>query len=280
MSSFTVADNEAGHRIDSVLADRYSDHSRSYWSKAINRNYVTLNNKSIKSGYKVNYGDSITIQIPESTREIIEVPVVYEDKNVVVIDKPAGLLVHDAGNFDQEFTVLDFISEKFTGDDGRSGIVHRLDRTTSGVMVVAKNDKVATALQLQFAERSVKKEYLAICSGSVSQPKAVIDLPIERNPKTPNTFRVGVNGKPSSTTYEVIEKHNDLNKVLLKPKSGRTHQLRVHLSYIGLPILGDELYGGRKASRVMLHAYKLTIQLPNGGERTFTTEPPKDFGYE
>lgn len=280
MSSFIVEESEAGKRLDSVLAERYGEYSRSFWSKAIARKHVRLNDKIVKSGYKVNAGDNVIIQIPKTKKESVDIPIIYEDDDLVVIDKPAGLLVHDAGNFDQEFTVVDFISRKFIGDDERMGIVHRLDRTTSGVMVCAKNDQVATELQLQFADRTIQKEYLAICSGSASEPKAIIDLPIERNPKAPHTFRVGANGKPSSTTYEVIEEHDDLKKLLLAPKTGRTHQLRVHLAYIGLPILGDKLYGGRKASRVMLHAHKLILRLPSGQQKSFTAELPEGFGYE
>ncbi len=280
MSSFTIKDSEAGKRIDSVLADRFSEYSRSYWSKAIDRKYVKLNGQPVKGSQKVSLSDQVIIQVPNTNKKPIEIPIIYEDDDLLIIDKPVGLLVHDTGNFDQEFTVADFMNDRFLGSDERKGIVHRLDRTTSGVMVVAKNDKVATDLQLQFSDRSVLKEYLAICGGSASQSKAVIDLPIERNPKAPNSFRVGVNGKPSSTTYEVIETQGNLNKILLKPKTGRTHQLRVHLAYLGMPILGDELYGGKKASRVMLHAYKLTIRLPSGSQQTFTSDPPKEFGYE
>ena len=281
MNSFKVKKSEVGKRLDLVLSERYGGKSRSYWSKAITKKHVTVNSDPVKSGHKLAQNDRVIIQIPESVKKPIDVPIIYEDDSVVVIDKPEGLLVHDKDNFSNEFTVVDFMADKYTGKDSRrNGVVHRLDRTTSGVMICAKNDEVATELQTQFADRSVEKKYLSICSGHAKQEEAIIDLPIERNPKEPIKFRVHANGKPSSTKFRVIEEHRDLTKLELVPRTGRTHQLRVHLAYIGMPILGDEMYGGKPARRVMLHAHKLVIGIPGVGRKEFISEPPEDFGYE
>jgi 23S rRNA pseudouridine1911/1915/1917 synthase len=159
----------------------------------------------------------------------------------------------------------------------RAGIVHRLDRATSGIMICAKTPEAMSWLQKQFSLRKVKKIYMAIVSGTPAQPEAIIDMPIERNPKKPQTFRAGPNGKSAVTVYKVLEANQNLSLLELKPTTGRTHQLRVHLKQLNLPILGDSLYEGAKADRLYLHAFSLEITLLNKQRMVFNAPLPPDF---
>jgi RluA family pseudouridine synthase len=161
-----------------------------------------------------------------------------------------------------------------TGD--RAGIVHRLDRATSGVMICAKHPAALKLLQKQFENRTAKKTYLAVVSGIVTPDEAIINLPIERNPKAPATFRVGASGKDAQTRYEVVKFGIGKTLLELHPATGRTHQLRVHLAHISHPILGDPLYG-KSDARLYLHSRQLSLTLPNGTKKTFTSPAPTSF---
>lgn len=237
-------------RLDHYLAQKHPDLSRGFLQKLINTGQVLVNGYEQKSGYLVKSTDKIKIlydmasigKIPS-----IDLPIIYEDDNVLVVDKPSGVLSHALTKFHNEPSVASFLRQKLgaTNDDPRFGIVHRLDRLTSGVMVCAKNHETMKHLQKQFADRKVEKTYTAIVSGIPKLEAAILDWPIERNPKMPARFRVGANGKPSQTQYKLI-KHNETHSQLeLKPLTGRTHQLRVHLAHLGNPIIGDELYDGQ-----------------------------------
>ncbi len=226
--------------------------------------------------------DEVTVHVPEATDySTHELPVIYEDDDVIVINKPSGVLTHSKGAVNEEFTVADFVRGKMTEpeDTNRPGIVHRLDRATSGVIIAAKHSAAKHHLQKQFQDRKAKKEYIAITRGVPKHPVAAIDLPIERNPKEPSKFRVGSNGKSAHTEYEVLAHNDRISVISLKPTTGRTHQLRVHLEYLGTPIAGDDVYGGGKSSigRLALHARSLEITLPGGQRQTFVAEPPTDF---
>jgi 23S rRNA pseudouridine1911/1915/1917 synthase len=159
----------------------------------------------------------------------------------------------------------------------RAGIVHRLDRATSGVLICAKTPEALRWLQRQFSQRRTKKTYYAVVVGQMKEPEAIIDMPLERNPKAPATFRVHANGKHAVTAYKVIEASEAFTLLELNPETGRTHQLRVHLSHLGHPIVGDTLYGGPEAKRMMLHAYRLELTLPNRERKVFTVPVPKSF---
>ena len=159
----------------------------------------------------------------------------------------------------------------------RAGIVHRLDRGTSGVMIAAKTTEASSWLQKQFAQRRVKKVYVAVVHGSLEPEHAIIEMPIERNPKKPQTFRVGSNGKPAITEYTVVSSTDKLSLLELKPTTGRTHQLRVHLSEVGHPIVGDTFYGGLEGKRLYLHAKSLEITLPNRQRKVFVAPEPVEF---
>ena len=178
----------------------------------------------------------------------------------------------------EEFSVASFFADKSTyhADTNRPGIVHRLDRATSGILIGAKNDEAGSLLGKQFSTRKVKKTYHAVVDGTPKEPKAVIDLPIERNPKAPSTFRVGPNGKLATTEYEVIKSSSKYSMVSLKPTTGRTHQLRVHMAYLNTPIHGDTIYG-KQADRLYLHAKSLEITLPGGERRIFEAPVPLEF---
>jgi 23S rRNA pseudouridine1911/1915/1917 synthase len=159
----------------------------------------------------------------------------------------------------------------------RAGIVHRLDRATSGVMICAKTPEATAWLQKQFSPRKVTKHYVAIVEGTIEPEEAIIDIPIGRNPKEPSTFRADINGKPATTHYKVLKTHNNHSLIGLKPETGRTHQLRVHLNYLNHPIVGDTLYGGAKADRMYLHAQSLDIVLPSKELQHFEAPLPKIF---
>lgn len=270
-------------RLDQYVAQYWPEYSRSVWQKYIEAGFVQVNHTVEVSPKKLlGEDDEVQVNIPEAIDySSHELPIIFENDDVIVINKPAGVLTHSKGAVNEEFTVADFVRGRMSEVDAtnRPGIVHRLDRATSGIIIAAKHSAAKHHLQKQFQDRKAKKDYIAITRGVPKHLTAVIDIPIERNPKEPSQFRVGTNGKSAQTKYEVIG-HNDHFAVLaLKPTTGRTHQLRVHLEHLGTPIVGDMLYGGGKShiNRMALHACSLEITLPGGERRTFTAEPPEDF---
>lgn len=269
-------------RLDIAVNSIRPELTRSMATKIIKMGLVTVNGKKIeKSSSKIRVGDKVVVNYVEedfSTQERIEIPVVYEDDNVIVINKPEGLLTHSKGNFNPEQTVETWLAPQIVDIKGpRAGIVHRLDRATSGVMILAKTNLAYKKLTKQFADRKVKKTYIAIVDGELKESEALIDLPIQRNPKHPNSFKVGVNGKASQTSYKVLKTNDKYSLLELKPTTGRTHQLRVHLTYLKHPIAGDFIYGGTKQKRMYLHAKELEITLPNSERKVFTVPLPKSF---
>jgi len=264
--------------------------SRSFAAKLIEDGKVTVNGIVVtKAGSKLKPEDVVFIDYDEQEFVIpdIDLPVLYEDDQVVVINKPIGLLTHSKGAFNPEPSVATWLHNRITDKtlieeneyqpNKRAGIVHRLDRATSGVMIAAKTTTALKYLQRQFAQRKAHKTYFAIITGHLKQPEALIDLPVERNPKAPATFRVGAGGKPAQTYYNVTEETEHYSLVELKPETGRTHQLRVHLAYLGHPIVGDTLYDGAPADRLFLHAAELEISLPGGDRQTFSVPLPTEF---
>lgn len=269
-------------RADVILCRMYPEYSRAALAKLFTKGLVSYKGKILKAGDKL-LADSqleadLTSLVP--SRNDIDIPVLYEDDDCIVLNKPAGVLTHLHGIFNPEATVASFLRHKLTDLDGiRAGIVHRLDRATSGVIICAKSARAQQYLQKQFAERTVQKTYIAVVEGVPREAEAIIDLPIERNPKAPATFRVGSNGKPASTRYKVVETDEHRSIVELFPKTGRTHQLRVHLAYIGHPIVGDPLYGsGSHGDRLYLHAKQLDIVIPSGERKVFIAPVPPEFG--
>ncbi len=280
MIDFIVTEDEVGERLD-VIAVRHINTSRAFIKKLSDENKITVNNTHEKAGYKLRDGDKILIDFnPAELEQIpdIEIPILYEDDDCLVINKPIGILTHSKGAYNPEATVATFLRSRIKNMEGdRAGIVHRLDRATSGVMMCAKNPEALHWLQKQFSIRKVRKIYAAIVQGNFETEHAVIDMPIERNPKAPATFRVGSNGKEAITEYFVEKSSDKYSRVKLTPKTGRTHQLRVHMKQIGHPIVGDMMYGGEPADRLYLHAEALEITLPNRERKIFSAPVPKSF---
>lgn len=268
-------------RLDIYLSTKFDTTiSRNLWQKYIKAGYVSVNNKvATTPKFEVDETDEIALNLPEKEQMDVDLPILYEDDDVIVVNKPSGLLTHAKGGLSDEPTVAEIIRQKtsFATDTDRPGIVHRLDRDTSGLLIVAKNPESAAHLQRQFAERTAKKTYVAITDGKPKLNAAKIDLPIGRNPSAPSTFRIDPNGKSAQTTYHVLVENDAQSLVELKPTTGRTHQLRVHLAHLNAPILGDRVYGKSSNCRMMLHAQKLEITLPSGERKVFEAIVPDEF---
>ena len=280
-------------RLDIRLMKTYPDFSRAFLQKLCSQDKVLVDGVPQKSGYKLKGGELITpLHDMKSIIGLvpdIELPVLYEDDNVIVINKPAGVLSHGLSKFLGEPSVASFLKQKlktsttkkWKPEDLRFGIVHRLDRVTSGVIICAKNQTTMRSLQKQFHDRLVEKTYMAIVEGIPKLEMALLDLPLERNPKAPATWRVGPNGKKAQTEYRLIKtvdkKRGKLSEVELLPKTGRTHQLRVHMQHIGHPIVGDVLYKAKPADRLYLHAHKLSLEIPGVGKQTYIAPVPEEF---
>lgn len=220
-------------RLDHLLVDQYPEYNRSSLQTFIKKGFVTVNGQiAQKPNEKYEKSATIKLNLPPDDRTQPELPVIYEDDNVIVLNKPAGLLSMAKGEYCPESTLEDY-----------GLLVHRLDRDTSGVVILAKNPVTQTMLRKQFQDRKTHKTYLAVVEGRPKLDEAIIDLPIARNLKHPTTFIVDQNGKPSQTYYKVLATNGKLSLIELQPKTGRTHQLRVHLRHLGTPILGDPIYG-------------------------------------
>lgn len=269
-------------RLDSVLADINTSYSRSSWQKLIKGGHVLVDRQIVRDPSTKFAGGLVEFEIPTKTKTAPHVPVLYEDDDVVVFDKPTGMLTHSKGELNSEWTLADVARPK-VHDDGtnRPGIVHRLDRATSGVIIVAKTSSAKLFLQRQFSHRRVFKQYLALVHGKLLQDQYSLDKPIGRNPHAPAKFKVDIGGKPAQTEVGVIKRLKDATLVSLVPATGRTHQLRVHLSELGHPIVGDRLYGQPdSAKRLMLHAGRLRLDLPKGMSKSFRAPLSSDWQGE
>ena len=285
-----VPDEETGERIDSFLSGK-TDFTRTRIQQLIKDRNITVNGKPTKSSYKIEENDEIAIEVPEvETTEIkpenIKIDIVYEDSDIAVINKQAGLVVHPAhGHYSGTLVnaILYHIKD-LSGINGeiRPGIVHRLDKDTSGLIVIAKNDKVHTALTEMFQEKKIRKTYLAILKGKLnkSEGKIVTQIGRDKNDRKKMTVIDDITkGKNAITNYRVISQNNLFTLVKVNIETGRTHQIRVHMRYLGYPILGDSVYGRKdNEKRQMLHAYKLEFLHPvTGCQMEFTGEIPEDF---
>jgi len=270
-------------RLDQRVIKQLPALSRAFAVKLIERGSVSVNGRpEHKAGHKLRPADNVIVDYDATAITIptIDLPVLYEDDNCVVINKPAEILSHSKGAFNPEATVASWLQPRLNGLQGdRAGIVHRLDRATSGVMICAKTPEAMAWLQKQFSQRKVKKTYIALIEGVLNPAQAIIDMPIERHPKKPQTFRVGSHGKAATTAYKVLKTSNKYSLVELSPTTGRTHQLRVHLQHLGHPIVGDTLYGSpyRSAERLFLHAKSLELTLPNRQRQVFSVPVPPMF---
>jgi 23S rRNA pseudouridine1911/1915/1917 synthase len=285
MQEFKAGAKDAGLRLDVFIAKKYPQFARAALSILFDKHIVLVNSEVTKAGYKLKSGDKISL---DETRlfkkpQAINLPIIYEDENVIVINKPAGVLTHSKGSINSEPTVATFIEPYINSFEllgNRAGIVHRLDRATSGVIITAKNLATMSFLQKQFSQRKTKKTYIAIVDGWPDPESAVIDAPIGRNPKKPQSFRVDASGKPAQTKYKILKKLEVKNSKFaileLKPVTGRTNQLRVHLAYIKHPIVGDRVYG-KAGDNMYLHAKSLEITLPGGIRKVFESPLPQIF---
>ena len=285
-----VPDEETGERIDSFLSGK-TDFTRTRIQQLIKDRNITVNGKPTKSSYKIEENDEIAIEVPEvETTEIkpenIKIDIVYEDSDIAVINKQAGLVVHPAhGHYSGTLVnALLYHIKDLSGINGeiRPGIVHRLDKDTSGLIVIAKNDKVHTALTEMFQEKKIRKTYLAILKGKLnkSEGKIVTQIGRDKNDRKKMTVIDDITkGKNAITNYRVISQNNLFTLVKVNIETGRTHQIRVHMRYLGYPILGDSVYGRKdNEKRQMLHAYKLEFIHPvTGRQMEFIGEIPEDF---
>ncbi len=312
---FEVKTRSDGKRIDSYLASRYTDYSRRVIQKVIDADAVLVNGRPIKASYRVRTGDVVSVRLPElpdttPEPENIPIEVLYEDDALTVVNKPAGMVTHPAkGNW--RGTMVNALQFHFDtlstlGGENRPGIVHRLDRDTTGLLVVVKNDIAHRKLALRFEQREVHKEYLALVSGVPQRHSDYIEKPIGFHPtcREKMAIRLAVDGgKPAVTFYEVAEQFRGFALVRCKPQTGRTHQIRIHLAHIGHPILADKLYSGRDKivladlkggecrahpadsqddltliDRQALHAHRLRFEHPLTGRELDLTAPlPVDF---
>lgn len=259
---------EPEFRLDLLAVEKFPEYNRSTLQKFIRNGFLKVDGETVrKPNAKFVKDTELDLSVPLVSDDAALIPeLIYEDEHVKVLNKPAGLLSMKKGEYCPEKTLQDY-----------GLLVHRLDRGTSGVVIMAKDLETQRFLRKQFQDRKTHKTYYAIVEGVPKLDEARIDLPIARDLKHPTTFRVDPNGKPSETFYRVIKSNDEFSLVELRPTTGRTHQLRVHLNYIGHPIYGDPVYGHGDADRLYLHAKALEITLPGGIRRVFEADLPREF---
>jgi 23S rRNA pseudouridine1911/1915/1917 synthase len=283
-----IADKQDA-RLDKYVCQTCPELSRTQVQKLIGKGYIMVNDRVTRAGLKLNLGDRVNIIIPPTppshpSPEALPLTIIYEDNDLLVIDKPAGLTIHPAPGHPSHTLVnaiLAYLPDlPDTGDSLRPGIVHRLDKDTSGVMVVAKNNAAQANLMSQFKAHTVVKAYLALVKGHLTPEKGLIEAPIGRDPRNRKRMAVVTEGKEARTQYQVIKYIDNYTLLEVRPETGRTHQIRVHLSAIGYPVVGDTTYGVKSAyvSRQFIHACRLGFKLPSTGEYAeFTSELPTDL---
>ena len=288
---FKVDEKSEGTRIDKYLSDMLEEKSRSFIQELIKKEKVVVNNKIPKSNYKVKAFDNIELEVPEPEilkvdAEDIPLNILYEDNDVIVVNKEQGMVVHPApGNYNGTLVnALLFHCKDLSGINGiiRPGIVHRIDKDTSGILVVAKNDEAHNKLSEQLKNHSMKREYYALIEGRLKNDSGTIYKPIGRNKKDRLKMGIVEDGKLAVTHYEVLERYNGYTLIKCILETGRTHQIRVHMSSIGFPLVGDPLYGFKrqkfKLDGQMLHAKTLGFIHPETNEyMEFNSELPKYF---
>ena len=298
---FNISDNNEGTRLDLVLSAGLDDYSRSFIQKLFEGGLIQVNGEECREKKrKCKVGDVVTIQVPppsklEVTPENIPLDIVYEDEDVLVVNKPAGMVVHPApGNYSGTLVnaLMHHCGDQLSSINGviRPGIVHRIDKDTSGLLMVAKNDRAHSSLSRQLSEHSITRKYNAIVYSNIREDEGTVDAPIGRNPENRLKNSVIREGAPGSagarhavTHYRVLERFGNFTLIEAVLETGRTHQIRVHMSYIKHPLLGDEFYGPSRnkqgAKRQMLHARVLGFVHPATGEyMEFSSPLPEDFG--
>jgi len=283
-----VAD-KSGVRLDKYVCHKLAELSRTRIQRLIADGYITVNDHVAKAGLKLNAGDRLRVVLPppppsQLMPEAIPLSIIYEDDDLLVIDKPAGLTVHPAPGHPAH-TLVNAILARFPhlavlSHSLRPGIVHRLDRDTSGVMVVAKNSSAQAKLMEQFKARSVAKAYLVLVKGRLTPENGVIEAPVGRDLRNRKRMAVVAKGREARTEYRVIRYIGGYTLLEVKPETGRTHQIRVHFAAIGYPVVGDRVYGVKSPflSRQFIHASRLGFKLPATGKyKEFKSELPPDL---
>lgn len=290
--TFTVNNGNTGLRLDRYLVGHFpKSTSRTYLQKLIRQNKILVNGAPRKSHYKIEAGDFIEVEIPKPEKatikgENIPLNIIFEDERLIVVDKPAGMVVHPAlGNYSGTLVnALLYHTDKLSASgDGRPGIVHRLDKDTSGLLIVAKDEMAHSFLARQFDKRTTDKRYITVVEGVVQLDNGIIEYPIGRHPRDRKKMSVKFSeAKSAVTRYKVLERFKDKTLLEIKPETGRTHQIRVHMAYIGHPVAGDKTYGIKKKdvpiARQALHAAEISFLHPTTKERVrFKSPLPPDL---
>lgn len=290
---FKVEDISLPVRIDKYLSSKLVDFSREFIKLLCKNGLVKLNDKCVNPDAKVKINDTIEVVLPERKDYIVgkikDLQIIYEDEDILVINKPAFLKVHPSKNFDTEQTLMDILYERIPSTSklpwplNRPYLVHRLDKETSGILLIAKNPQSQYFLANQFKQRQIKKTYRGIVSGTLIQKEGKIFAPIE---KEKNISKISPVGKEAITYFKILNSKNNFSYLEIYPLTGRTHQIRAHLSFIGHPIIGDRLYRGVlkvdniKITRVMLHAYSLEFVHPRRKIwQKYIADYPEDFKF-
>ena len=285
-----VTSEMAGKRLDVVLSEQCSDLTRSYINKLCKEERAALNGKTSKGNKKCKEGDVITLQVPEPTEleilpEEMNLDIVYEDNDLLVVNKPSGMVVHPAPGHSHNTLVNALLFHcKMLSDIGgqaRSGIVHRIDKDTSGLLVVSKNNFTHKVLSEQLRNKTTKRKYIAIVIGNINHNLGKITAPIGRDPNNRQKMAVVEGGKEAVTHFKVLDRYRDATLIELELETGRTHQIRVHMAYIGHPVLNDPLYGIKKQTSDFgqyLHAKTLGFIHPRTNQlMEFNSDIPQEF---
>jgi 23S rRNA pseudouridine1911/1915/1917 synthase len=292
--TLNVGAGESGERLDRFVASKLPTLSRSFIQQLIEDGMIRVEGRAPKANYRVRAGETIRVRVPppqptEAHAENIPLTIVYEDDALLVIDKPAGMVVHPAAGHTSSTlvnAVLGHAPDLVVGNVERPGLVHRLDRDTSGLIVIAKNDEAVRQLQRQFAARTVHKTYLALVDGRVEVAQGKIEAPLGRDPRDRKKFAVVTTpgAREAVTIFRVAEQLSDYTLLRVEPQTGRTHQIRVHLAFIHHPVVADAVYGRSRQnalglSRQFLHAWRLALVHPvTGAPLEFTAPLPDDLG--
>ena len=290
MKKELIVESEEQKRIDAYISEN-TEYSRTAVQRLIEEEKITVNGKKEKASYKVQNGDKIEIE-EEPAKEIelkaqdIPVEILYEDDDIIVVNKPKGMVVHPAnGNPDGTLVnaIMSICKDSLSGIGGeiRPGIVHRLDKNTSGAIIIAKNDKAHINLSEQLKNHEIKKTYIALVRGVVKENNATINMPIGRSKKDRKKMDVDKNGKEAITHFKVLKRYKDCTLLEINIETGRTHQIRVHLSHIGYPIIGDEVYSnGKNKWNIVgqcLHAKSLDFKHPITGKNMHIEAPIPEY---
>ena len=289
---FEIQENQQ-MRLDKYLAEQFPEQTRSYLQKLIKDGEVLVNGKNVKTGYQLSKGDEVSVSIPEPKELDVEpqkmdLDIVYEDEDVILINKPKGMVVHPAPGHTSDTLVnglLYHCKDNLSGINGvaRPGIVHRIDRDTTGILIVCKNDMSHNSIAAQLKEHSINRRYRALVHGNIKEDQGTVEGAIGRHPVDRKKMAINErNGKPAVTHYTVLERFGNYTLIECKLETGRTHQIRVHMTSIGHPLVGDEVYGSAKAPFKLqgqcLHAMVLGFVHPRNGEyMEFSAELPAYF---